>query len=154
MNIIDFLLLDHQRLCHDRVEIRKTLSEGLFLLEKLKKYISDLELHETMEHYFLIAKLQEIPGREKLDGLIATYEKEHKEIWEFIGQLSQSVNSLEASSVQQVFFKFFAFVEAHVGVEERSFFPTIRKLVDDKTLKELGRSAEKYYDRYHQTEGK
>lgn len=150
MDIIQFLILDHERLRHDRLDIKKSLSEGVILNNRIKKYISDLELHETIENKFLISKLNALPDKEKLDTLVDGYKSEHHKIWEHIQELIDHIQTGRLASIQQTFFNFIAHVEAHVEIEERSFFPTIRKLFDLKTLEELGQKAENYYDRYQQ----
>lgn len=149
MNIIEFLIEDHSRLLRDRLELRGSLSEGILLRNKIKRYIADFELHETIEHKFLLLQLKTLPEKEKLDELIVNYEKEHEKIWNLISKLFSVVKTQNFSTIQQLFFEFFAFVEAHVGAEERTFFPTAQKFLDDKILEELGQKAEKYYERYH-----
>lgn len=129
LDIVKFLIKDPQRLRRARLAIPRSFPLRFLMKEKIRRYGADLELHETIEHDYLISKLKILPESGKLNELIQGYEKEHKKIWSMLTKLLDRLGMEKFSTLQQDFFNFFAFVESHVRVEEHTFFPTIRNLL-------------------------
>lgn len=149
MNIIEFLIDDHDRLRRDCVEIKRNLADGIFLRNKIKKYIADMELHESIEFRFLITKLNRMDLDSRLSALIITHEEQHEKIWALIEELVQAVSARHLPAIQKIFFDFYDFVESHIRLEERVIFPGIEESIEEKTLEEWGEIAERYYKRFN-----
>ena len=147
MDIIDILIEDHVRLRKDLVRLRQNLAHHN-LREQVKSFIANYELHESIEDEILFpslaALLKNLPPYQAAAG----YEKMHEKIWELMGQLVDALGTVHFEELQKVFFNFAASTEAHFGYEERILFPTIRILVSEETLKDLGRIAKERFDRF------
>lgn len=148
MNIIEFLIADHDRLRKDCMEIKNSLSSGKMARERIKHYIGHLELHEAVEQRFLISKLKALQECDKLNPWLTNYEEEHKRMWSFLDELLDVTKMKEFSVIQKTFFDFFTFVESHVLTEEQTFFPAAEKLLDQYTLEECCTEAQRYYERH------
>ena len=142
MNILDLLKEDHAKLRREMVTVRQCLSlPGA--RDRIKHFIADYEVHESIEEDILFPKLNAVLEDERERDSLFSYEQMHTKIWGYLEELVDNLSSECYPMVQDTFFKFCALTEAHFGYEERMLFPNIRQLLDPVTLEKLGKKAEK-----------
>lgn len=142
MDIIKFLIRDHIRLRDDLVQIKKNLNR-VELPEKINELISHMEIHESVEEKILFPGLSSNVRTQLHPARVS-----HTQIWAMLDQFREVTRLHQTESVQQSFFNFDFSVEAHFNEEEQVLFPIIEKLVDIETLEELGKKAEKFYEKF------
>lgn len=147
MDIIKFLEKDHDKLRRELVRIKNNLAGGT-ARDEVKAFISFLELHESVEDEILFPQLGELSRELAEDNPLPGAEEQHDKIWGLLNQLMDSLDERQFGKLQEAFFKFCASAEAHFGYEERVLFPTVKKLLDAKTLEGLGTKAEKRFARF------
>lgn len=145
MDIIQFLIQDHDRLRADALQIRKHLKEKI-VREKIKKYIAHFERHEWIEDKFLLGHLKNIAARSEIENLMHEYEKNHREIWKSLNHLMQDVDNRDFQMLRTDFFNFSEIVERHGFSEERLYFPIFSQYISPPALEELGQKSREYYD--------
>ncbi len=104
MNIIDFLIEDHERICKQLVMVRRCLLEGC-LRDKIEGLIKSYKLHESIEERILFPPLLDFlidfPERR---ALISEYEKSHKDVWDLMKRVKETLEFSRFEALQQAFF--------------------------------------------------
>lgn len=146
MTIIEFLVKDHDKLRRDIAEIQEAFLRIFTIRDKLKTYITDFELHETVEQRFFISEMEKITGINELEDL-QNLRKNHNEVWSLLDKLSQVINTQNLRTMQQSLSTFSVFMEEHMK-KEMDFLLTTQKLMDQSALQKLGEEAEKYCEQF------
>ncbi|OGR84038.1 MAG: hypothetical protein A2901_03550 [Elusimicrobia bacterium RIFCSPLOWO2_01_FULL_54_10] len=143
MDIIDFLIEDHNRMRLELSKIHKQLNDPN-LRQIVKTFITDFETHESAEEDILFPALRRYQ-KEELGPLALSYDLDHEKIWELLDELMSTVDYGSLDHIQRVYFAFDSLAESHFRYEERTLFPIIRKIMDKKSLHSLGAMAEKHF---------
>ncbi|OGR81817.1 MAG: hypothetical protein A2902_06890 [Elusimicrobia bacterium RIFCSPLOWO2_01_FULL_64_13] len=141
MDIDHLLAEDHGRLRADLVRIRQNLSRP-GVRDLIRAFISDYEMHESIEEEFLLPVVREYLGSRRNPGLVQSYEEEHERIWGLLEQMMDALNFTRYRELQKTFFDIAASSEAHFAYEERVLFRVIREVIEPEVLAKIGERAE------------
>ncbi len=142
MNIIDFLIEEHEKMRRQLVVIRQCLSQAC-LRDKVEGFVKEYKLHESIEDKVLFPPLIEIFARSpEKKAVVVDFEQSHRDIWKSMKHLTEALDRSRHEVLRQAFFEFCASTESHLGQEERTLFPMIRDNVQVEVLDELGSRAE------------
>ena len=141
MNVIEWLVEDHDKLRRELVNIRKNLCDAS-LKKRVKNFAFDLEFHESIEEEILFSQMGDHIADEMTGKAMSHCEDAHDEIWRLIDELLEKVDQHHFSDLQQCFFYFDATVEAHIRHEEHILFPRLLQLLDKSLMEDLSRKVE------------
>ncbi len=133
MDVIEFLIEDHNRLRKELERIGENLSEN-GLKESLRAFVSHYDFHESVEN--------EILSSEKANGDVHGYKWIHSGAHSLLKDLQGFVESQHPVYIQRAFSNFQVLTQSHFEYEKNTIFPILRKLLDEKTLDDLGHKAE------------
>lgn len=138
MNAISFLLKEHEKVRTVFAEIM----EETHRMETKKKMFADfspeLVRHETMEETIWYPLLSKNEDLQKIIEHLITEEKAASKTIKELQHLNDDDKWLET------FKKLKKDVEHHADEEESKLFPKVKKLLDDKTLEEIGKEMYDY----------
>ncbi len=147
MDIIDLLLLDHDDMRLELVNINRGLLKP-DLPDRLRNFIAHLTVHESVESDILFKKVRETSEPEFEEHFLSHYRSEHSDILKEVAALVKSLEIADYRIIQHNFFAFDAFVESHLRDEERFLFPVLRKKLSPQLLMALGAEAESRLNEY------
>src|SRR3989338_5479057 len=107
MNVIEFLVQDHDQLRRELVDIKKNLTLT-DLRDKTEHLVSHFEMHECVEEEILFPSLE---GLENC--FLERYEKIHSEIWDILEQFRNLTRLHKLQMLKQSFFTLDYFAEEH-----------------------------------------
>lgn len=145
MDVIAFLMEDHDRLRRELGKIGKSLSVDT-LKDTLRAFVSHYHFHETVEDQMLLS--------EKGNGDLHGYKWIHSGAQTLLKELQGFAESRHPLYIHRAFSNFQALAQSHFEYEENSVFPAIRKLLDEKVLEDLGRKAEERFKELDEPTGK
>lgn len=137
MNIIDFLIQDHDRLRRELTEIHRNLFRR-DLPARMKSFMANFEMHESIEDEILFPAM--VRGGEPLQEM-EDCEEAHSKIWSDLNGMLDFTNLKCPTRLQQAYFEFCARANRHFDHEERFLFPELRERLDPAALEKLGRKA-------------
>lgn len=144
MNILDLLKDEHTRLSTELVNLRKNLTHP-DIRGRIKHFISEYEVLESVEEDILLPLLEGLPTNPGETEIMEKCHEDHKNIWDLLNQLLESVDTMRFEKFQRAFFHLVAVTEGHIGMEERVLFPTIERYVNEETIEKAGDIAGKRF---------
>lgn len=107
----------------------------------VRAFREELEPHFVAEDEVLT---RAIAGKDaELDRIWREIEREHVEVRDLVGQLSD--HGVDDARIEALLDRFGRLLEAHVRKEERSLFERIQEVLDEPTLERLGAELERVH---------
>lgn len=142
MNAIDFLIKEHNRVRSTFVEINKNSHRDETKRKMFDTLCDELIRHEEMEHKVWYPYFK---NDKRLTDTVKHLLVEEKHAEKAIAQFDNLRNQQAWDEKYQ---KFQRDVEHHAREEEKDLFPQVQKILDEKTLEEIGKEMLQFKKQY------